>query len=347
METIIVDGAQGEGGGQIFRSALTLAIGLGKEVRIENIRAGRRKPGVLRQHLACLKAAQEISDAEVEGDAVGSQCVRFSPRTIRAGKYHFSVGTAGSTTLIMQTIMMPLLMASDVSEVVFEGGTHNSMAPTFDFFEQSFLPRVSDIGGRVEVAIERYGFYPAGGGLWRARIYPATEFKRLELCEVAPQSAVNAVAISSKIPKHVGERELAQIKKKCGLGETELRQRLVDSVGPGNVISLRHITDAYVAMFEAFGERNVSAEKVATKAIEAFMRYERAKVPVCEHLADQLIVPLALGCGGMFLTQKPSEHLLSNIQVVKQIAGVDITIDQQGDDAWLVRVSSPEIPIRS
>lgn len=339
METIIVDGAQGEGGGQIFRSALTLAVCLGKEVRIENIRAGRNKPGILRQHLACLKAAQEISDAHVEGDEIGSQCVRFAPRTVRAGKYHFSVGTAGSTTLIMQTIMMPLLMAKDVSDVVFEGGTHNSMAPTFDFFEQCFLPRASDIGGRIEVAIERYGFYPAGGGLWRARIHPVGEFKRLQLCKVAKKRALKAVAISSKIPKHVGERELAQVKKICGWDDAQLQQLLIDSVGPGNVISLRHITDAYVAMFDAFGEKNVSAEKVAKKAISAFKRYERSQVPVCEYLADQLIIPLALGGGGAFMTQKPTGHLLTNIQIVKQIAGVDIAVNQVREDAWLVEVS--------
>lgn len=339
METIVIDGAQGEGGGQIFRSALTLAMCLGKEVRIENIRAGRSKPGVLRQHLACLKAAQEISDAQVEGNEIGSQCVRFVPRTIRAGQYRFSVGTAGSTTLIMQTIMMPLLLADDASDVIFEGGTHNSMAPTFDFFEQSFLPRVSDIGGRIEVAIERYGFYPAGGGMWRARIHPASEFKRLELCNVAEPSALSAVAMSSKIPKHVGERELAQVKKKCGWDETQLQQVLIDSVGPGNVISLRCITDAYVAMFDAFGEKNVSAEKVATKAISAFKKYERSQVPVCEHLADQLIIPMALGGGGAFMTEKPSGHLLTNVQVVKQIAGLDIAINQVSDDAWLVEVS--------
>jgi len=337
-EIIVIDGSKGEGGGQIFRTSLTLAMCLGQSICIENIRAGRYKPGLLRQHLTCLKAAKEICDANVEGEVLGSKKVVFVPGKIKPGKYHYAVGTAGSSTLIFQTILIPLLFADGKSEVILEGGTHNSMAPTFNFISKSFLPILKIMGCDIEVVLEKYGFYPAGGGKWCAIINSTSRIQRLELINRNDFIKVGAEAISSKIPRHVTERELAQVKKRCGLSGENLHQKFVESVGPGNVVSFYASLKTHTAIFESFGEKNVSAEKVANKAVSAFYRFNDANVPVCEHLADQLVLPMALGVGGIYRTTKPSMHLLSNIDVIKCIMNIDISLRQVDDLSWEINV---------
>ncbi len=337
---ITINGAQGEGGGQIFRTALTLSMCLKQPVRIENIRAGRQKPGLLRQHLACLNAAKAISNAEVEGDHLGSQTVSFRPGKIQAGDYHFAVGSAGSTTLIFQVVLLPLLMAERASTVQFEGGTHNGMAPSFDFIEHSFLPILSTLGCNIEVALEQYGFYPVGGGRWQASIEPLQEtIKPLTLVDRGKLLGHQAVAISSKIPEHVGARELAQVQQECGWSQAQLHQKTVHSMGPGNVMYLLKKMSNSTAVFTAFGEKRVKAEQVARKAIESFMEFNQSRATVCEHLADQLILPLALGQGGVFRTTKPSMHLRTNIDVVQQMTGVHIDVSQIDDTTWEVNLA--------
>ncbi len=339
----MIDGSQGEGGGQIFRTSLTLAMCLGQAVCIENIRAGRAKPGLLRQHLACLKAAKEICGASVEGEELGSKKVTFIPGEIKAGSYCFSVGTAGSSTLIFQTILMPLLFAKDKSEITLQGGTHNAMAPSFDFIEKSFLPLLKIMGADVDAALESYGFYPIGGGKWSATIYPLEKMHSLELVECNGITEQGAEAVSCKVPHHVTARELNQIKKRCCFSAENLQQRFVESVGPGNVVSIYAAIYAPVkthsAVFVAFGERNVSAERVANKAIDLFEKFHKAEVPVCEYLADQLLLPMALGSGGVYRTTEPSQHLLSNIDVIQRIANIDIDLRQVNDLSWEVRVN--------
>ena len=197
-DVVVIDGSQGEGGGQIFRTSLSLAMCLGKPVRIENIRAGRNKPGLLRQHLVCLRAAQEICNAKVTGAELGSSCVTFVPAAIKAGEYRFAIGSAGSTTLVFQTVLLPLLMADDVSQLHLEGGTHNGMAPSVDFIVQCFLPVILKMGCQVEAKLERYGFYPAGGGAWRVRIYPALDIRSLTLTVSGEEISRSAVATSAR-----------------------------------------------------------------------------------------------------------------------------------------------------
>jgi len=293
----------------------------------------------LRQHLACLRAAKEISGAEVTGDELGSSVVTFEPGKVKSGEYRFAIGSAGSTTLVFQTVLMPLLLAEDVSELYLEGGTHNGMAPSFDYIEQCFLPVLSGIGCRIEIDLERYGFYPAGGGAWRVRIHPANKIQPLTLVERGEVINEEAVALSARIPAHVTERELSQVKKKCYWPESSLKQKLVSSEGPGNMVSLRVNVGEVTEVFESVGERNVSAERVAGRAIRDMKRYLEAGVPVGEYLADQLVLPMALGRGGRFRTLKPSQHLLTNVEVIEAIAGVEIVLTESGDDDWSVVVS--------
>ncbi|MFT7559250.1 MAG: RNA 3'-terminal phosphate cyclase (ATP) [Flavobacteriales bacterium] len=334
----IIDGSAGEGGGQIFRTSLTLAMCLGELVQINNIRAGRKRPGLLRQHLACLKAASEICGAQVTGDVLGSQAVTFKPAKIKSGNYQFSIATAGSTTLIFQTVVLPLFRASGVSTLSLSGGTHNGMAPSFEFISKSFLPLMERIGFYVDVELHSYGFYPAGGGQWRATVSPVGHVKALELLE--PQEVVSkkAIAIASKVPFHVCERELQQVENRCNWGRNSLENREVNSVGPGNMLSLQVATNACVNVFDVFGEKRVSAERVANKAIDMLRCFEAAKVAVNEHLADQLLLPLVLGGGGRFTTSRPLKHLLSNIDVIEQFLPGHVNLSQVSDSVWMVEV---------
>lgn len=335
---LVIDGSQGEGGGQIFRSSLTLSMCLQKPVRIKNIRAGRSKPGLLRQHLACLRASQAICAAEVSGDELGSTEVVFKPGEVKSGEYRFAIGSAGSTSLVFQTILLPLLLADGVSEVCLEGGTHNHHAPSFDFIEKSFLPLMEKMGYRAEAELERFGFYPAGGGQWRARIQPVRELEALELTDRGAILKNEAVATSSQIPGHIAERELRQIRKKCHWPEENLHQREVNSAGPGNIVSLRVASEHTTEVIEVVGEKRLSSERVAGRAVKALNRYLEANVPVGEHLADQIVLPMVLGKGGRFRTQEPSLHLMTNIEVIRQLTGAQVKVQKESDHAWTISV---------
>ncbi len=339
---IVVDGSQGEGGGQIFRTTLTLAMCTGQSVRIENIRAGRNKPGLLRQHLTCLNAAKAICGARVSGDALGSQTVTFVPGPVRSGEYHFAVGSAGSTTLVFQTVFLPLALSQGVSELYLEGGTHNGMAPSVDYIKHSFLPVLAKLGWNAEIELERYGFYPAGGGAWRVRIQPATSIQPLTLLQRSEITSLQAVAISANLPGHIAERELEHVRKRCRWPETDLHQQHVTSVGQGNIVSLRLMMPELTAVFETTGTKGLSAERVAGKAVKAMRDYLSSDAMVCEHLADQLILPMVLGRGGSFTTAEVSLHLSTNIDVVRQLTGVEIRLEQQGEQCWRVDVETDE-----
>jgi len=293
---------------------------------------------LLRQHLTCLRAAQEICGAHVTGNELGSSTVTFMPSTIKAGNYRFSVGSAGSGTLVFQTVLLPLLLAREPSELLLEGGTHNGMAPSVDFITQCFLPQLEKMGFKVETELKQYGFYPAGGGVWKVTINPVTDVFPLQLLERGDRIKETAVAMSSRIPEHVTERELRQVKKKCQWSEASLVQKLVKSVGPGNILSLQVETENITEVFESIGEKNVSAEQVAGRAIRDLQRYLATDVPVAEHLADQLLLPMALGKGGVFRTLKPSLHLLTNIDVIQKMSNVEITLEEITEDCWEVVV---------
>ncbi|WP_444902397.1 RNA 3'-terminal phosphate cyclase [Microbulbifer sp. SSSA007] len=337
---IEIDGAQGEGGGQILRTSLTLSMCQGIPIRIKNIRAGRNKPGLLRQHLTCLRAAKAISDADVSGEQLGATEVTFIPGKVRSGEFHFSIGSAGSTSLVLQTVLLPLLFADGISELHLEGGTHNKKAPSFDFIAQVYLPLLARMGAGVEVELTDYGFYPAGGGAWRARIHPLSNLSKLELTERGELLERKAVAISANIPAHIGLRELAQVSKQCEWPAEYLQRKQVRSQGPGNLLSLRLQSEQVTEIFDSMGEQGVSSERVAQRAIRQMQRYLNSGAPVGEYLADQLLLPMALGNGGRFYTLKPSQHLLTNIQVIQKIAGVNIQLRELGEDTWEVTVGA-------
>ena len=316
---ISIDGAQGEGGGQVLRTALTLAVCTGRAVHLRNVRAGRRKPGLLRQHLAALRAAQAISGADVEGMELGAREVRFEPHGLYAGAYHFAIGSAGSTTLVLQTVLPALALAAEASTVTLEGGTHNAMAPSVDFIEQAFLPLLEGLGLRVQSTLLRHGFYPNGGGLWRITVQPWRMPQPLKLVERGGLVSRQAVAKLGNLKRHIAERELERVAKKLRWPADSLAVDEVEAPGPGNVLSLRCRYRAVTEVFDAVGALGVTAEQVAGRAIRALKAYERTTAPVGVQLADQLLLPMVLGAGGEFVTGPLSCHTTTNAQVLAQV----------------------------
>lgn len=328
---IVIDGSQGEGGGQVLRTSLALSLVTGAPFRIENIRAKRQKPGLLRQHLTAVDAAAQVGDAAVEGAELGSGALTFVPRSLRAGSYDFRIGTAGSTMLVLQTILLPLALAGETSTVQIEGGTHNPAAPPFDFLQQAFLPLLRRMGAEVELELLRPGFYPAGGGRIRATIAPAKRLGRLELTRRGEIVTRCARAVVANLPWTIAQRETQTVAAELGW-EPECLQAhtLTDSIGPGNAVSITVASENVTDIFTAFGERGVPAEKVAKDAAAQARRYIESGAAVGEHLADQLLLPLAIGEGGAFTTTPLSGHSVTNIEVIRRFTNVAIETEDVG-----------------
>ena len=326
---VTIDGSQGEGGGQILRTSLALSLVTGQSFRMERIRAKRQKPGLLRQHLTAVEAAKTVGCAEVEGAALSSQTLEFRPGPVTPGNYRFAVGTAGSATLVLQTVLPALLTASGHSTLTLEGGTHNPMAPPYDFLAKCFMPLIHRMGPSVELELRRHGFFPAGGGRFHARIEPSKKLSRLDLLDRGPIRERQARILVSKLPEHVGQRELAVVREELKWREDECSIEAVQyPAGPGNAVVLVIETQHVTELFTGFGERGRPAEEVAKSAAEAARVWLEAGVPVDEHLADQLLIPMVLARGGSFRTTKPSLHATTNAEVIQRFLPVSIRIEQ-------------------
>jgi RNA 3'-terminal phosphate cyclase (ATP) len=330
---IQLDGAMGEGGGQILRTSLGLSMVTGKPFRIENIRANREKPGLLRQHLTAVLAAAEICSAKTDGAELRSRMLTFEPREVRPGAYHFDIGSAGSTTLVLQAILPGLLATTGPTTVTLEGGTHNPFAPPFDFLQKAFLPIVQRMGGHVELNLIRAGFAPRGGGKLEVRVTPG-QLKAIELKHRGPIVRQAFTAITAALPADIARRKL-------GWPADSFRHvALPDDQGPGNLVSVEIETQDVTEVFTGFGMRGRRAETVAEGVVRDVKHYLSADVPVGECLADQLLVPMALAGGGTYLTQAPSRHTVTNIDVVKAFLPVDVSATEVARGQHLVEISS-------
>ncbi|MBT8341391.1 MAG: RNA 3'-terminal phosphate cyclase [Desulfatitalea sp.] len=333
---IVIDGSHGEGGGQILRTALALSLVTGQPFRIENIRSGRRKPGLMRQHLTAVNAAKAVGDADVDGNTIGSQRFSFHPRILKSGKYHFAVGTAGSCTLVLQTILPALIMSDGPSELILEGGTHNPFAPPFDFLKRSFLALINRMGPTVSAGLEKPGFYPAGGGRFIVAIEPAS-LKKIRLNRRGEIIHGQAVAKVANLPLNIAQRELKVVRKEMEWDPSRLKAVAVDNAnGPGNVLTIEVESDTITEVFTGFGERGVSAENVAKRAVKQAQEYLAADVPVGRFLADQLLVPMAIAGGGSYLTLSPSLHTRTNVDIIRSFLDVNIDIQQVGSEQWKI-----------
>jgi RNA 3'-terminal phosphate cyclase (ATP) len=338
---IHINGAQGEGGGQIVRSSLALAVVTGRTVAIDNIRAGRKKPGLMRQHLTAVKAAAEICGGTVSGAEIGSTALRFEPQPAQAGKYRFSVGTAGSATLVLQTVLPALLIADGPSELILEGGTHNQWAPPFDFLQQAFLPLINKMGPRVLTTIERHGFYPAGGGRFCVTIEPSPSLKGFDLLKRGPITLRSARALVANLPLHIAEREVKTLLRKMTWDESCGAALPVEAHGPGNVAFLEIGSDQVTEVFTGFGRTGVKAERVADEAIDQARDYLQTDVPIGPYLADQLLLPLGISAwqqpssqrprGGSFRTLPLTRHSTTHIEILRQFLGIEIHAEATGN----------------
>jgi RNA 3'-terminal phosphate cyclase (ATP) len=343
---ITIDGSMGEGGGQVLRSSLALSLLTSTPLQIVKIRAGRARPGLMRQHLMAVQAAATISGAEVSGAELGSTELELRPGALRAGEYRFAIGGAGSTTLVLQTILLPLLLGTGATSTVhFEGGTHNPMAPPFDFLERCFLPLLARMGARVELSLARHGFYPAGGGAWTATVQPATRLGRLELLDRGELRAQTACSLCASIPGSIGKRQVTALSTLLGWDGRHCLPRMIsDTRGPGNALIATIESEHVTEQVTGFGERGLSSEALAARVSEQVQRYLAAGVPVGEHLADQLLMPMALGGGGSFRTLAPSLHCRTQLALLQLILGTKGSVTEESRDVWRVEVEGRQTP---
>lgn len=337
---VIIDGAEGEGGGQVLRTALALSLIERRPLHLKRIRARRKKPGLLRQHLTAVRAAAGIGGAEVVGDALGSSELTFTPKTLTHGDYRFAIGTAGSTMLVLQTVLWPLLCAPGRSRLRLEGGTHNPMAPPFDFFERVLLPLLRRMGAQIEARLLRHGFFPAGGGIVEVELEGAPRWRPLELRERGAIVREEARAVYAHLAPEVADRELGVIQERLGWPDSRLRAEEVESLGPGNALMIEVASESVTELFAGFGEIGVRAEVVGRAVTDEVREYLASGVPVGRHLADQLMMPMTLAGGSTFRTLRPTLHTTTNAAIIGAFVGDRAPVIER-EEGGLATISTP------
>jgi RNA 3'-terminal phosphate cyclase (ATP) len=332
---IEIDGAFGEGGGQIIRTSLSLSAMTGIPVRLINIRKRRKKPGLMRQHLTALRAVGELTRAKIVGDDVGSDVVEFTPGAIVGGDYQFDIGTAGSTTLVMQTVLWPLTQASVPSTVTFSGGTHNPLCPPFDFVSQSFAPALRAMDLDVDVELNRHGFAPAGGGSFTLAVTPGAP--TAVTWEAAHPTLSRSIHVTiSNLPEKIAQSELDLAMNYLGWSDATTEIHSVESNGPGNIVVATVHAEPFSYVASSPGAKKRKAEQVVERLADEVRTFVAAGVPVCEHLADQLIIPFALAGSGSFMTSTPTPHTMTQIEVVQKFLEVDVETEKIEHDRWRI-----------
>ncbi len=338
---LFIDGSQGEGGGQVIRSAVALSILTATPISVTHVRAGRKKPGLLRQHLTAVKAAAQISNAHTEGVTLGSQAFRFEPAAPRSGRYHFAIGTAGSTMLVLQTILYPLLAADGPSEVVIEGGTHNPKAPTFEFIQRTFLPLLERMGLQVKIRLARRGYIPVGGGRLEIEVTPNPNPQPLHLRDGHDKGELTAQAWVAELPAKIGHQQLTRVGDMLSIPrERRFLHQVNDAIGAGNSFEVSIADTQVTETFTAIGEIKARSRHLATDLAREAKAFLAAGVPVGEHLADQLLIPIALAGDGSFYTVTPSLHTHTNIRIIEQFLPVRFQCDPVREDAYRIAVSA-------
>lgn len=337
---IILDGSHGEGGGQVLRTALTLSMATGKPFRIRQIRAKRTRPGLMKQHLTAVQASARISGAEVAGDALGSMELEFRPGPVMPGSYSFSVGTAGSTTLIFQTLLPALLLQGKTFSLDLEGGTHNPSAPNLDFLDRVYLAALRRMGVKASLSVERRGFYPAGGGRWSVAVEPPASPLPLEMIDRGAPLSQSITVLWTRIPRHVPDKQAALLRSKLGLEAGQVvSEEALDSIGPGNAVLAELAYEGAVEIVSAYGERGKPSEALAEEIVRGFRDYEKGGAPVGSHLADQLMVPLVLGAGGRYRTLPLTLHSRTNIETIGRF--LDRPVEAAPAEGRLVDIRIP------
>jgi RNA 3'-terminal phosphate cyclase (ATP) len=328
-EALRIDGAQGEGGGQVLRTALALSAIRTLPVEIHAIRARRNPPGLQPQHLTAVSALERLCEAQVDGAAPGSQRLNFVPRTIRAGEYRFDVGTAGSVALVLQAILLPLALAPGPSHVTLTGGTHVPWSPPVEYLASVLFPALAAMGIRARLSVERWGFYPKGGGRVQVTIEGDAAPSPMAVVAKAESVRLRGVSGVANLPGRIAERQrdraLGRLRGTGLSAQIEVQER--DAAGPGSFLFLEAERGGLRSGFFTLGERGKPAEQVADEAVDALLDFLRGEYGCDPHLADQLVVPMALAAGTSRLTtSRVSQHLLTTLQIVQQILGCPVQI---------------------
>jgi RNA 3'-terminal phosphate cyclase (ATP) len=341
-----IDGSYGEGGGQILRTALALAAIQTQPIRIINIRAGRKNPGLAAQHLTAVRAVAMVCEAELAGDKLGSTALTFAPQTTPvAGFYEFDVaqaregGSAGAATLVLQAILLPLALADDASMVTLRGGTHVPWSPTFHYVNEVYLPTLARLGIEATIELKAWGWYPAGEGEIELTIAGSArpdQVKSEQIQEFGLKRGelrqISGVAVASSLPAHIAQRmrnRAANLLAEAGLPAT-IEPRRVRSVSPGAGIFLTAEYESSMAGFSALGKKGKPSEQVAEEAVNDLLTFHHSQAAVETHLTDQLILPWALTkLPGVLSTERLTEHTVTNIWVVEQFFGPVIKVDRE------------------
>lgn len=330
-DRIVIDGSQGEGGGQVLRTSLALAALLNRPLEIRNIRANRSKPGLRPQHLAAVRAAAEITRADLSGDHLDSTSLRFAPRTIRGGRYRFAIGTAGSVTLLAATVLPPLLFAPEPSAVLVEGGTHVPFSPFFHYLREIFLPFLRRMGGDVDAELDSWGWYPRGGGGCTLRINPCRGLTALRTPRRGGLRGLTLVLGLAGLPAHIVDREEKRVKGCLGPRGYSYSRRFepAPSPGQGNMLFLKAEYEESLAGFSALGKKGRPAEAVADDLCRQWLRFEESPGSVDKHLADQILLYLALARGNSLLAaEEITSHFTTNVSIIQHFLPVRIRVNQ-------------------
>lgn len=337
---LYLDGSQGEGGGQVLRTSLSLAALTGQPFRLENIRAGRRKPGLRPQHLTAVRAAAALCGASLKGDKVNSMTLEFRPEMRpQPGSYTFDIAemsgqrSAGAITLIFQTILWPLLLADGPSTVVLRGGTHVPFSPPYPYLAEVTLPAYRQFGLHVTLRLDQYGWNPTGNGQITAVIQPV---RQVAAASFAPldHKEIHGIAVVTALPAHIPqrmERRAHNLLTSMGLISRikPVRER---GAHPGAGLFLWRPQ----AGFSALGAKGVPADHVADEAVAQIPPFIDNQAAVDPHLADQLLIPMALASGhSHFSTSQITLHTLTNLTLLQQWLNVTVAIsgelDQPGE----------------
>ncbi len=327
---IQIDGSAGEGGGQVLRSSLTLSVLTGQPVQLHHIRARRPKPGLAAQHLRAVAAAAAVSGATVQGAHVGASTLTFAPGRLRAGSYSFDIGTAGATSLVLQTIFLPLSLASAPSQVSLSGGTHVPWSPPFHYLQWQWLPFMQTMGCDATLGLTQAGFYPKGRGRIEAAIQPARPRRPLHLVARGPLRRVQGISGVANLPRSIAERQRQQAMQRLLGIEAPVEIDLLEmpAYGQGTFLLLHAECAAGRACYVGLGERGKPAERVADQAVDQLLHWLRHDGAIDEHLADQLLLPMALADGPSSMrTGQVTQHLLTNADIIRQFLPVKITVD--------------------
>jgi RNA 3'-terminal phosphate cyclase (ATP) len=326
-----IDGSHGEGGGQILRTSLALAIITGRKLRMKRVRAGRKRPGLQPQHLACVKAAAALCNGKATAPGgkelePGMQELELVPGAGLAEMIEIDIGTAGSTTLLIQTVLVPAIASGKSLKMVVTGGTHNPMAPPFEFLDRVFAPHLRAMGGDVTLTLERHGFLPKGGGRIVVEIKPG-KLAPIEILTGGEIIGRRVTAIVAGLPRHIAEREIACAQERLKDPTCEIREFGKD--GPHNLFMAEvELASGVRELATAHGKKGYPAEDVADDALDALEDFLEAEVPVGEHLADQLLLPLAVAGGGRFRCADLSLHASTNIDTIRAFLDVPIRTEK-------------------